>query len=136
VPAAAGLGLLPVRTVLAGEKTTQQRRFAFRGAARADCQGYEIHMGHTTVEGPPQPVATLDDGSPDGYFAGPRCWGTYLHGILDNPAVVEALLAPHTQQTAPEPVDFSAFKSQQYDRLAALIRKNVDLPQIYAALRA
>jgi adenosylcobyric acid synthase len=136
VPAAAGLGLLPVRTVLAGEKTTRQRRFAFRGAARADCQGYEIHMGRTTIEGPPQPVATLDDGSPDGYFAGPRCWGTYLHGILDNPAVVEALLAPHTQQTAPEPVDFSAFKSQQYDRLATLIRENVDLPQIYAALRA
>jgi adenosylcobyric acid synthase len=136
VPAAAGLGLLPVRTVLEGEKTTQQRRFAFRGAATADCQGYEIHMGRTTIEGPPQPVATLDDDTPDGYFAGPRCWGTYLHGILDNPAVVEALLAPHTRQAAPEPVNFAQFKDQQYDRLAALIRENVDLPQIYAALHS
>jgi adenosylcobyric acid synthase len=134
VPAAAGLGLLPVRTVLEGEKTTHQRRFAFRGAAGADCQGYEIHMGRTIIEGPSQPVATLDDDTPDGYFVGPRCWGTYLHGILDNPAVVEALLAPHTQQAPPAPVDFSTFKNEQYDRLAALIREHVDMAQIYAAL--
>jgi adenosylcobyric acid synthase len=136
VPAAAGLGLLPVRTVLAGEKTTRQRRFAFRDAALPDCQGYEIHMGRTTLDGPPQPVATLDDGTTDGYFASTHCWGTYLHGILDNPAVVEALLAPHTQKPAAETLDFTSFKNQQYDRLAALLRENVDLPQIYAALRA
>ena len=134
VPAAVGLGLLPVRTVLQGKKTTRQQRFAFRGSAAADCQGYEIHMGQTTAEGPPQPVATLDDGSPDGYFAGPRCWGTYLHGILDNPAVIDFLVAPYTRQEASAPLDFTAFKNTQYDRLAALIRENVDLLQIYAAL--
>jgi adenosylcobyric acid synthase len=58
-----------------------------------------------------------------------------LHGILDNPAVVDALLAPHTRQSAPKPVDFAQFKDQQYNRLAALIRENVDLGQIYAALQ-
>jgi adenosylcobyric acid synthase len=136
VPAAAGLGLLPVRTVLQGDKTTLQRRFAFLGNAEADCQGYEIHMGRTTVDGPPQPVATLDDGSADGYYASPRCWGTYLHGILDNAAVIDALLAPYTRQQAPAPLDFAAFKNEQYDRLAAHIRANVDLAQIYAALQS
>jgi adenosylcobyric acid synthase len=135
VPAASGLGLLPVRTVLMGEKTTQQRRFAFRGGAVPDCQGYEIHMGRTTADGPAQPVATLDDGTPDGYYAGPRCWGTYLHGILDNAAVIEALLAPYTKQQASAPVDFAAFKNEQYDRLAAHLRANVDMAQIYAALQ-
>ena len=135
VPAATGLGLLPVRTVLQGEKTTRQRRFAFRDSVASDCQGYEIHMGQTIAEGPLQPVATLDDGTPDGYFAGPRCWGTYLHGILDNPAVIDFLVAPYTEQKASAPLDFTAFKNAQYDRLAALIRENVDLPQIYAALR-
>ncbi|MBC8084477.1 MAG: cobyric acid synthase [Hymenobacter sp.] len=135
VPAAAGLGLLPVRTVLQGAKTTQQRRFSFLGGATADCRGYEIHMGQTTPDGPPQPVATLADGPPDGYFAGPRCWGTYLHGILDNPVVVNFLLAPYTEQKAGAPLDFTVFKNEQYDRLAALIRENVDLAQIYAALR-
>lgn len=136
VPAAAGLSLLPVRTLLEGEKTTRQRRFTFLNGGVADCLGYEIHMGCTTPDGPAHPVATLEDGLPDGYFAGPRCWGTYLHGILDNPAVIDALLAPHTDQRAVEPIDFAAFKDAQYDRLAALIRANVDLEQIYVDLQA
>ncbi|GAC1368999.1 MAG: cobyric acid synthase [Hymenobacter sp.] len=134
VPAAVGLGLLPVRTLLQGEKTTRQRGFAFRDGMTADCRGYEIHMGQTTAEGALQPVATLDDGTPDGYFAGPRCWGTYLHGILDNAAVIDFLLAPYTREAA-APVDFAAFKNEQYDRLAAHIRAHVDTAQIYAALQ-
>jgi adenosylcobyric acid synthase len=136
VAATAGLGLLPVRTVLQGKKTTEQRRFAFRDQATADCQGYEIHMGTTTADGPAQPVAILADGSPDGYFAGPRCWGTYLHGILDNPTVVDQLLAPYTQEQAKEPFDFAVFKDEQFNRLATLIRENVDMQQIYAALQS
>uniref|UniRef100_UPI003FA2F98D hypothetical protein n=1 Tax=Campylobacter jejuni TaxID=197 RepID=UPI003FA2F98D len=62
-------------------------------------------------------------------------WGTYLHGILDNAQVIEHLLAPHTTQPASAPLDFAAFKNNQFDRLADLIRANVDLPQIYAALQ-
>ncbi|OUJ76295.1 cobyric acid synthase [Hymenobacter crusticola] len=134
VAATAGLGLLPVRTVLQGEKTTQQRQFTFLDAP-GTCQGYEIHMGQTTAEGPAQPVATLADGTPDGYAVSPRCWGTYLHGILDNAAVIDYLLAPYTTQLA-APLDFPAFKQQQFDRLAALIRANVDMAQIYAALQS
>ena len=136
VHAAAGLGLLPVRTVLQEEKTTRQRRFTFLDNAATSCQGYEIHLGQTSTEGPPRPVATLDDGTPDGYYAGPRCWGTYLHGILDNPEVIDFLLTPYTSQPAAAPLDVAAFKNTQYDRLAALIRENVDMAHIYATLRA
>jgi adenosylcobyric acid synthase len=135
VAATAGLGLLPVRTVLQGEKTTQQRRFAFRAAPTADCQGYEIHMGQTTPDGAAQPVATLADGTADGYYAGPTCWGTYLHGILDNTQVIEQLITPFTTQLPDAPFDFVAFKNSQFDRLADLIRANVDMNQIYAALQ-
>lgn len=135
VAATAGLGLLPVRTVLQSEKTTRQRRFDFLGGVGAACQGYEIHLGQTLPEGPPQPVATLANGAPDGYYAGPRCWGTYLHGILDNSVVIEHLLAPYTTEAPSAPLDFAAFKNEQFDRLAALIRAHVDVPQIYAALR-
>ena len=136
VVATTGLGLLPVRTVLQDEKTTQQRQFAFLDSKSADCIGYEIHMGHTTADGPAQPVATLADGTSDGYFAGPHCWGTYMHGILDNQEVIDYLLAPYTKQLPSTPVDFKAFKNKQYNRLAAVIRENVDVPQIYAALRS
>ena len=135
VAATAGLGLLPVRTVLQGEKTTQQRQFAFLEATEAACRGYEIHMGQTVPDGPAQPVATLADGTVDGYYAGPRCWGTYLHGILDNQVVIDKLLAPYPTPPAPAPLDFAAFKETQYDRLADLLRANVDMAQIYAALQ-
>jgi adenosylcobyric acid synthase len=135
VAATAGLGLLPVRTVLRGEKTTQQRQFAFRGALTSDCQGYEIHMGQTTPSGVAQPVAVLANGTADGYYAGPTCWGTYLHGILDNAPVIEELLAPFTTQQPDAPFDFASFKNSQFDRLADLIRANVNMNQIYAALQ-
>jgi len=69
-------------------------------------------MGRTVAEGLPRPVATLAGGTPGGYYASPRCWGTYLHGILDNPAVIDALLEPHTDQPVAAPLDLAAFKNE------------------------
>lgn len=133
----AGLDLLPVRTVLEPRKTTRQRTFRYRDA-EALCTGYEIHMGRTEPLDEPRPVNTLSDGRPDGYFLSPRCWGTYLHGIFDNPVVVEDLLADlappgaSDAEAAPDPV---AFREAQYDRLADHLREHLDLAQIYAQLR-
>jgi adenosylcobyric acid synthase len=134
IEALPGLGLLPVRTVLQPVKTTQQRRFTYRESAESGI-GYEIHMGHTTVNGQPSPVAQLDTGESDGYFLNSHCWGTYLHGILDNEAVVNDLLAPYTSSTDEPRFDFQQFKEQQYDRLADVIREHIDMEQIYASLR-
>jgi adenosylcobyric acid synthase len=92
-------------------------------------------MGHTTVNGQPSPVAQLDTGEPDGYFLNSRCWGTYLHGILDNEAVVNDLLAPYASSTDEPRFDFQQFKEQQYNRLADVIREHIDMKQIYASLR-
>ena len=50
--------------------------------------------------------------------------------------VVDQLLAPYTQEQATKPFDFATFKDEQFNRLAALIRENVDMPQIYAALNS
>lgn len=129
-----GLGLLPVRTILQSIKTTQQRQFTYRDQPNT-CLGYEIHMGHTTVLGQTKPLAQLSDGQPDGYFLNGKCWGTYLHGILDNSVVIDDLLAGHTTQAGESTIDFRQFKEQQYDRLAALVRAHIDLKQIYASLR-
>ncbi len=134
IEAVPGLGLLPVRTILQPTKTTQQQQFAFRNSSET-CLGYEIHMGHTTVRGEVQPLAYLPDGRTDGYFLSSKCWGTYLHGILDNNAVVDELLADYTSQLSDQTFDFRQFKDQQYDRLAEVIRANVDMDQIYASLQ-
>jgi adenosylcobyric acid synthase len=136
-----GLGLLPVHTILATEKTTVRRSFRFGSPRGAGCTGYEIHMGETKADDPRPlnyPAASEQQGPdvlPDGYQRSPACWGTYMHGILDHRPVVESLLKQAGMDTAGIGwSDYSAFKEQQYDRLAEHIRQNVDLPYIYGHL--
>ena len=137
---ASGLGLLPVHTVLAREKTTVRRRFRFGREDGPLCEGYEIHMGRTEMDGgedkplnfPVDPAAAVAGAAgsgeaPDGYRLSATCWGTYMHGILDNPAVVKQVLGVDIP-------DYRAFKERQYDRLAEHIRANIDLEYIYSNL--
>lgn len=129
-----GLGLLPVSTRMQGEKTTRQVRFCFRGSD-VPCEGYEIHMGTTTpVETSSSPLNILDDGREDGYFVNSTCMGTYVHGILDNQAFIDYLLEPFAGKATETPVDYKAFKEEQYDKLAEHVRSHVDMPLIYKIL--
>lgn len=130
-----GLGLLPVSTRMQGEKVTRQVRFRFLEDS-AVCEGYEIHMGTTTplADVPVSPLNHLADGREDGYFVDRTCMGTYVHGILDNPSVIDYLLEPLADKLKETAFDYKAFKEEQYDKLAAHVRKHVDLPLIYQIL--
>jgi len=130
-----GLGLLPVSTRMQGEKITRQVRFHFLEGSET-CEGYEIHMGTTTplADAPASPLNHLADGREDGYFADRTCMGTYVHGILDNPSVIDYLLEPFADKLKETTFDYKAFKEEQYDKLAAHVRKHVDLPLIYQIL--
>ena len=97
--------------------------------------GYEIHMGRTMAMGAENNVATLADGRKDGYFLSDRTWGTYLHGILDNDEVIAKILQPYTSDLPENQASFQAFKEQQYDKLADLIRVNVNMELIYKTLQ-
>ena len=108
-----GLGLLPVETTMRAEKKTEQVEFLFHGEL---CRGYEIHQGVSTAE--------------DAVVEAERCMGTYVHGILDNRAVIDWLLAGKTKDAAPD-VSAEDFKEQQYERLAAEVRACVDMKMIY-----
>jgi adenosylcobyric acid synthase len=79
---ARGLGLLPARTELQGTKITERVRARLPSGLTVDA--YEIHLGTTIVSAPLPPFAVRDDGRPDGVRA-PGVWGTYLHGVLENP---------------------------------------------------
>lgn len=145
---APGLGILPVRTVLKAEKTTLQRNFHFLGAGETItgetgtgetgtggiCSGYEIHMGETIPTGPAKPLNTFPQGDTDGYYQGPTCWGTYLHGILDNPGIITALLKPFTDQPG-DNSNYASFKDQQYDKLADHLRKHLNIEAIYKTMQ-
>jgi adenosylcobyric acid synthase len=127
-----GLNLLPVETVLQADKITRQVSFTYRGSA-ALCKGYEIHLGETKAAGGGLPLNYMSDGSTDGFFLSDKCWGTYLHGILDNQQVVDDLIAPYTQLKT-ELFDYQQFREEQYDKLAALLRANLDIDQVYQHL--
>ena len=129
----AGLGLLPVTTVLLADKTTLQRDFTYLDFTEP-CKGYEIHMGETSVISGSRPLNHFADGSTDGYYLSERCWGSYLHGMLDNQCVIDDLVAPYTA-TKVKAVDHQQFKETQYNLLAALIREHLDVEQVYQNIK-
>lgn len=115
-----GLGLLPVSTTMAREKTTRQVTFSFEGR---ECQGYEIHQGISNTD---QRIVQTD-----------HCIGTYVHGILDNAVFVDFLLRPFSDKIGKrhETFDYQAYKQQQYDLLAAHIRQNLDMELLYKIMQ-
>ena len=136
-----GLGLLPVTTTMSGRKVTRQTVFQTRmvGEGAQTLRGYEIHMGETVplAGTTPSPFASLDDGRQDGFYRDERCWGTYLHGVLDNRPVIDALLSPFANLfvAAPPPLDYATFKEEQYDRLALHVRNHLDVERLYEILK-
>lgn len=134
-----GLGLLPVSTSMTGEKVTRQDTFRLAVSDDADLmQGYEIHMGETipVQEATPSPLNIFTDGHTDGCFVDAKCMGTYIHGILDNPAFINFLLQPWQEKIdkASQSFNYQAFKEEQYDKLATHIRQHVDMDKVYQIL--
>ena len=148
-----GMGLLPVRTSIEKEKVTSQvcakvhplnRFFKDTGEQK----GYEIHMGRTDfweercmfeiIERDGSPISV-----PDGFISeDSRVWGTYIHGIFDNDGFREEFIsriklakglpvAAREESEADTSFNFQEFKETQYDRLAALVRRNIDMETFY-----
>ena len=133
-----GLGLLPVSTHMTGEKVTRQVKFQLTIDNGQLLKGYEIHMGTTipTHDVPVSPLNLLEDGRTDGYYVNRTCMGTYIHGILDNPAFIDFLLEPFADKLADAGTafDYQQFKEEQYDKLADHVRRHINLPLIYQIL--
>ncbi len=131
-----GLGLLPVRTVLEGEKITRQVRFHFLNEPE-ECLGYEIHQGRTEATGVIEPLVKIDGESlSPGVMADAKCFGTYIHGILDNYAVVRYILKDYITERQNDVFDYQEYKESQYDALAGHLRKYVDIPRIYEIMKS
>lgn len=138
IPAIPGLGLLPLCTVIEQEKVTRQTEFIFLpDPAGTVCKGYEIHMGRSErMNGAPDsPVVQLTDGQSEGYYVSDYCWGTYMHGILDNPAVLDHLAEGLETGSVASSFNYDAFKDSQYNKLADWVRAHMDMEYIYSTLR-
>lgn len=136
-----GLGLLDVETELRRPKLVCRTRARWRGpgapAEGTPAEGYEIHMGRTTRRSG-RPVLELEarEGLPAGFAeelpgedgaasADGRVWGTYLHGVLDRPETLAAVLAQVAPgqdwgevAALPGP---AAARDAEYDKLAAWV---------------
>jgi adenosylcobyric acid synthase len=128
-----GLALLPVKTVLSQTKQTCQKKFYHRDNTTEVCNGYEIHMGTTEPQEENNPVNKTDDGGTDGYFRDERCWGSYMHGIFDNPIVLKDLFKDHDIYIPN--VLHDTYKETQYDALADWVRNSVDIDRVYNIMK-
>lgn len=142
-----GIGLLPVRTVFAREKTRTRvtGRFEaaegiFAGLSGVAFEGYEIHMGRTERDCPPlMELRTRDDVSkPDGAALGNVC-GSYVHGLFDSGEAAAALIsclrkAKGLDGAPVVAVDARTYREAQYNKLAAAVRESLDMKAVYRIL--
>ncbi|MGO9415543.1 MAG: cobyric acid synthase [Syntrophobacteraceae bacterium] len=144
-----GLGLLDMETEMYPEKITSQveasvisESLPFPGR-REMLSGYEIHMGRSISRGEAKALfrivrregkaVDMEDGlsQPDG-----RAWGTYMHGIFDNDGFRNMFLEDVGRRSGKivgpvsDSFSFRLWKEEQYDKLAELVRKHVDVARI------
>jgi len=130
----AGLGLLPVETVLRAPKTTTRTRFSWGEACGA---GYEIHMGRTERHGAMPWFGVLErNGRPeaaeDGCIAvDGRVMGTYIHGMFDTPEITTSWLRGIGVNDVQAPaLHGPAARDRDYERLADHFEAHVDVEAI------
>ncbi len=147
-PRETALGLLPLVTSMAAEKTTTQvsAKTLGVGGSYETVNGYEIHMGQTDIDGPGEPAFEISERNgktvkiADGWVSpDSRIWGTYIHGVFDNDGFRRKLLDPFLTGKDISTVgveSFDGFIESQYDKLADVVRKNLDIDRIYEIIRA
>lgn len=151
----AGMGLLPVRTVFLSEKRTTRVRGNFLAPegilgemSGLPFTGYEIHMGKSSLTDSASQLVSInreDEGSgaesghrtvlKDGACRG-NVYGCYVHGIFDAPEAAGGFLSALLRRKGCDPSqiqarDWKAYKEEQYDRLADIIRGSVNMEAVY-----
>ena len=125
-----GLSLLNHTTTLKGEKYRNQTEGIlpeiggiFSDLSYKNYYGYEIHMGES-----------LDGDS--ALSQNKNVDGTYIHGIFDNDditkVIVEALAkGKNVSVNTDALMDYRAFKENEYERLASIMREYLNMDEIY-----
>ena len=143
-----GMGLLDVKTIFSETKTrTQIRGRMAQGAGLwkswegRGVTGYEIHMGMSENLGGCKELVLLEDGRTDALSSEDgSVLGSYLHGLFDTAGFAEAMIRTLMEEKGLEygswSFDLEAHKRQEYDRLADLVRRSLDMGKIYKILEA
>ncbi len=142
-----GMGLLDTTTSFELDKrrtrkcgTVSEISGIFKNLSGKSVEGYEIHMGRTFNNGNALPFTVLDDGSADGYRnSSGNVFGTYLHGIFDNCDMAKNFVSALMDAKGIDPknicgFDSAAYKNSQYDKMADVISRSLDMKKIYSIL--
>jgi adenosylcobyric acid synthase len=98
-------------------------------------RGYEIHAGVSTGRALHKPTAVLEGARPDGAISDDsRIFGTYLHGIFEEPGACAALLR-WAGLREPQKIDYRAVREQAIERLADTVAGHLDMTKILALLQ-
>ena len=134
-----GLGLLPMTTVLEGDKKLVRRRYkGINWLNGLDWSGYEIHLGRTEFHKNPQEsfvteeVTAANDSSLGVIDRKQKIIGTYIHGWLESPEVTKKLLALLTAETFDIPLSFQETKEREMDELALFLEEHCEVEKILA----
>ena len=134
-----GLGLLPMTTVLEGDKKLVRRRYkGINWLNGLDWSGYEIHLGRTEFHKNPkesfvtEEVTAANDSSLGVIDRKQKIIGTYIHGLLESPEVTQKLLALLTAETFDIPLSFQETKEREMDELALFLEEHCEVEKILA----
>lgn len=137
----AGLGLFNIETIIEKAKTTTQfngkiieKKGILDNFGDHEIKGYEIHQGYSYF---------INDSDGDCMFGNKKIKGisknnligTYIHGIFDNDEFTNHILNYVRDKKGLDTVEsnfsFSDYKNREYDKLADILRENLDIAKIY-----
>lgn len=138
-----GLDLLNMETVMEKSKITTQYKNKIKkasglltGAEGIEIKGYEIHQGYSYPTS--EEINTVDCIFEDEKLKGAvkdNIIGTYIHGIFDNSEFTNYFLNKVRKlkglDNIEENFSFSEYKNREYDKLAQVLRENLDMEKIY-----
>ncbi len=142
---AEGLGVLDIETRFIGEKLTTRtagkivgNEGLLAGARGMSVSGYEIHVGVTeSDQGASSVMETADGGAVIGYADRTgRALGTYVHDLFKNEAFAERVVANVARMKGLDrPSESEPFSQEaEFDKLAAHLRKHLDMNRVYEAM--
>jgi len=147
-----GMGLLPIDTVFLDEKTRTRVTGSFLTGdtifdslkdQKLEAEGYEIHMGQSTLKAGAKHLLSLTDEvtgqtKQDGAYK-ENVFGSYVHGIFDGAGIAQTVIQALAEKKGVQMGDigsmtYAEYKETQYDLLAASLREYLNMEKIYRIL--